>query len=79
MYSMNFERMLQGDPTADMNEVQVPWIPGSCLANTNEEPSRKRSAGVERRLSHNPELKEEYQKIVRDQLKEGIIEAASNT
>ena len=60
-------------------EVRVPWIPGSYLVNTNEEPSRKRLAGVERRLSHNPKLKEEYQGIIRDQLKEGIIEAAPKT
>ena len=49
------------------------------MVNTNEEPSRKRLAGVERRLSYNPKLKKECQKIVRDQLKEGIIGAAPKT
>ncbi len=44
-------------------EVSIPWIPGSSLANTNEQPSRRRLAGIERKLSQESELNEEYKKI----------------
>ncbi|XP_048575296.1 uncharacterized protein LOC116604510 [Nematostella vectensis] len=55
-------------------EVSVPWVPGAKLENTNEEPSRKRLRNVERKLRNDVELREAYEKIVRDQLHEGIIE-----
>ena len=55
-------------------EVSVPWIPGAVLSNTNEEPSRKRLNNVNRKLNRNQRLKEEYEKIVNEQLKDGIIE-----
>ena len=40
-------------------EVSVPWISGSELYNTNEQQSRKRIAGVGRKLRRNPKMKEE--------------------
>ena len=57
-------------------EVSVPWILGRKLYNTNEQPSRKRIANVERKLTENPELKEKYEEIVQEQLAEGIVEKA---
>ena len=55
-------------------QVGVPWIPGALLSNTNEEPSRRRLYGVERKLKQSEKLKCEYEKIVNDQLQEGIVE-----
>ena len=55
-------------------EVAVPWIPGAVLSNTNEEPSRKRLHNVNRKLKQNQQLKDEYEKIVHEQFKDGVIE-----
>ncbi|CAB4036940.1 Hypothetical predicted protein, partial [Paramuricea clavata] len=44
------------------------------LSNTNEEPSRKRLHNVNRKLKQNQQLKDEYEKIVHEQLKDGVIE-----
>ena len=55
-------------------EVAVPWIPGAELTNTNEEPSRKRLHNVTRKLRQQPKIKEEYEKIVHDQLRDGVVE-----
>lgn len=55
-------------------EVSVPWIPCSCLSSTNERPSRRRLIRVEKKLSQNSNLREEYESIVRDQLKVGVVE-----
>ena len=60
-------------------EVSVPWIPGSSLSSTNKEPSRRRLIKGEKKLSQNPKLREEYGKIVRAQLEEGIVEVAPKT
>ena len=60
-------------------EVSVPWIPGSSLSSTNEQPSRRRLIRVEQKLSQNPKLREEYGKIVREQLEEGIVKIAPKT
>lgn len=60
-------------------EVSVPWIPGSSLSSTNEQPSRRRLIRVERKLSQDQKLREDYEKIVRDQLEEGIVEVAPET
>jgi len=60
-------------------EVSVPWIPGSSLPSTNEQPSRRRLFRVEKKLSQDPKLREEYEEIVRDQLEEGIVEVAPET
>ena len=59
-------------------EVSMPWIPGSFLSSMNEQPSRRRLIRVEKKLSQNPKLREEYGKIVREQLEEGIVEVAPN-
>ena len=55
-------------------EVGFPWIPGAILSNTNESLSRKRLENVERKLSRNEELRGEYNGIVEEQLRAGIIE-----
>ena len=55
-------------------EVRVPWIPGSTLESTNEQPSRRRLQNVNKKLIQNPELKKEYEKIIEDQMRDGIIE-----
>ena len=57
-------------------QVGVPWIPGAELSNTNEEPSRRRLYNVERKLKRNDKLRDEYEKIVREQLDQDIIEKA---
>ena len=46
---------------------------------TNEQPSRRRLIRVEKKLSQNPKLREEYGKIMREQLEEGIVEVAPKT
>ena len=55
-------------------EVRVPWIPGSTVESTNEQTSRSRIQNVNKKLIQNPELKEEYDKIIKEQLRDGIIE-----
>ena len=60
-------------------EVSVPWIPGSSLFSTNEQPSRRRLIRIEKKLSQDPKLREEYEEIVREQLDEGIVEVAPET
>ena len=57
-------------------EVGFPWIPGAALPNTNETLSRKRPENVERKLSRNEKLKEEYDCIVEKQLSTAVIEEA---
>ena len=59
-------------------EVAVPWLPGAVLSSTNEEPSRKRLHNVNRKLKQNQQLKDEYEKIVREQLKDGIYNQGEN-
>jgi len=56
-------------------KVSVPWIPGSSLPSTNEQPSRCLFR-VEKKLSQDPKSREEYKKILRDQLEEGKVEVA---
>ena len=55
-------------------EVGFPWIPGATLTNTNEALSRKRLENVERKLSRDKKLKEEYGGIIEEQLRAGEIE-----
>ena len=55
-------------------EVRVPWIPGSTLESTNEQASRRRLQNVNKKLIQNRELKKEYEKIIEDQLRDGIKE-----
>ena len=57
-------------------EVSVPWIAGAEVSNTNEIPSRKCLENVERNLRRNEELKSDYEKIVLEQLDQGIVEKA---
>ena len=58
------------------HEVGVPWVPGAKLSNTNEMASRKRLENVERKLGRNEDLKIEYEKIIHEQLEQGIVEKA---
>ena len=55
-------------------EVGVSWIQGSTLTSSNEEASRERLQDANKRLKLNVKLKEEYETIVQDQLRDGIIE-----
>ena len=55
-------------------EVNVPWIPGRKLAETNEIQSRQRLQRVEKKLEQNMKLKEEYEKIVANQEETGVID-----
>lgn len=57
-------------------EVGVPWIPGSMLTSSNEEAGRKRLQNVNKKLKLTVKLKEEYEKLVQDQLRDGIIKRA---
>ncbi|CAB3983184.1 Hypothetical predicted protein [Paramuricea clavata] len=57
-------------------EVSIPWIPGARLYGTNEQPSRIRLANVNKKLSKDRSLKVECEKIVKDQLANGIVEKA---
>ena len=49
------------------------------MSSTNEQPSTRRLSRVEKKLSQDPNLREEYEKIVREQLEEGIVEVAPET
>ena len=55
-------------------EVRVPWIPGNTLEGTNEQASRRRLQNVNNKLIQNPDQKKEYEKIIEDQLRDGVIE-----
>ena len=55
-------------------EVNIPWIPGAKLDETNEEQSRRRLQNMERKLGRNEQLKADYKQIVEEQLEEGIVE-----
>lgn len=55
-------------------EVQVPWIPGAEVENSNEQPSRRRLVNVERKLGRDSKLEAEYRNIVTDQLEKGVVE-----
>ncbi|XP_068671092.1 uncharacterized protein [Montipora foliosa] len=57
-------------------EVSFLWIPGAELSSTNEVLSRNRLQNVERRLSKNENLREEYADIIEEQLWVDIVEEA---
>ena len=63
----------------DQYEVSVPWILRRFFCSTNQQPSRKLLIRVEMTLNQNPNMREEYKKIVRDQLKEGIVKVVPKT
>ena len=60
-------------------QVSIPWIPGSKLTSTNEQHSRTRLRNVNRKLAKDEGLKQEYKRIVEDQLDSGIIENVPET
>lgn len=51
-------------------EVGVPWVSGTELSNTNE----VQAENVLKRLRRNKDLKVEYEKIIHEQLEQGIVE-----
>ena len=53
-------------------EVNIPWIPGAKLDETNEEQSRRRLHNMESKLGRNEQLKAEHTQIVEEQLEEGV-------
>ncbi|CAB3987087.1 Hypothetical predicted protein [Paramuricea clavata] len=55
-------------------QVNVPWIPGAQLTETNEIQSKKRLRSVTKKLNQDLGLKTEYRNIVAQQLEKGIIE-----
>ncbi|CAB4016650.1 Hypothetical predicted protein, partial [Paramuricea clavata] len=55
-------------------QVNVPWIPGAQLTETNEIQSKKRLRSVTKKLNQDLGLKTEYRNIVAQQLDKGIIE-----
>ena len=57
-------------------QVNVPWIPDSQLSETSETQSRQHLLRVERKLEQNVYLREEYEKIIVNQMESGIIEKA---
>ena len=57
-------------------QVSIPWIPASKLTTTNEQPSRRRLFNVNEKLAKDENLKQEYEKIINDQLASGVIEKA---
>ena len=57
-------------------KIAFPWIPEATLTNTNEAISSKRLENVERKLSRDKKLKEEYGGIIEEQLRAGVIEEA---
>lgn len=59
-------------------EVNVPWIPGQKLEETNETQSRQRLQRIEKKLEQKMKLKEEYEEIVATQNENGITEKVPN-
>ncbi|XP_028411676.1 uncharacterized protein LOC114534432 [Dendronephthya gigantea] len=57
-------------------KVSIPWIPGSKLTTTNEQQSRRRLSNVKKKFAKYENLKQEYEKIIEDQLASGVIEKA---
>ncbi len=55
-------------------QVNVPWIPGAELTETNEAQSKKRLRSVTRKLNQDPGLKSTYRNIIFEQLEKGIVE-----
>ena len=53
--------------------VNVPWIPGMGLTETNEAQSRKRLYNVERRMRNDEKLQAEYAEIVESQLRDEFM------
>ena len=45
-------------------QVNVPWILGSTLSNSNQEPRRKRLHNVTRNIKQDKDLKKEYEEII---------------
>ena len=60
-------------------QVSIPWIPGSKLTSTYEQHSRTRLRNVNRKLAKDEGLKQEYKRIVENQLDSGIIENVPET
>ena len=72
----NITRQEDGRYQVSRYQVSIPWIPGSKLTTTNEQPSRRRLFNVNKKLAKDGNLKQEYEKIINDQLASGVIEKA---
>ena len=57
-------------------EVSIPWIPGAELSGTNEQASRRRQEVTSKKLMRDEKLKEDYEKIIKDQLDNGVVDRA---
>ena len=57
-------------------KITFPWISGRTPTDTNEQQSRKWLQYVYRKLDKAPELKREYDNIVKEQLSAGMVEEA---
>ena len=49
-------------------EINIPWIPGAKLDETNEEQSQRRLQNMERKLGQKEQLNDEYTQMVEEQL-----------
>ena len=54
--------------------MNVPWIPGMELTETNEAESPKRLYNVEQRMRNYEKLQAEYAEVMESQLRDGVIE-----
>ena len=59
-------------------EVSLPWKVNHPALPNNKELCQKRLNGLLKRLRTNPALLEEYDSVIRDQLRRGIVEAVSS-
>ena len=60
-------------------ELSVPWVSGATMSSSNLEQSRKWVNHVWRKVNQDQDIKKEYEDIVVNQLKEGIVERAPKT
>ena len=59
-------------------EVRLPWCSEGTQPPSNFQLAKRRLQGLLKRLRHNPEVLQEYNAIMQEQLKLGIIEKVSN-
>ena len=55
-------------------EVSLPWKPSQKKLPSNFALAKKRLEGLLHRLNHNPDVKREYNAVIQDQLRQGIVE-----
>ena len=57
-------------------KIGVPWLLGAKLSNTSEMASRKHLKNIEQKRRRNEDLKIKYEKIIHEQLEQGIVKKA---